>query len=80
MISFASGEGSIVPALRGLSGSEVHITIAIRLDRPSITLRDHSNSKETEFVKELKKQIEDYLAQQGVIGVSFERQSDFLFR
>ena len=80
MISFASGQQAIASALRGLPGSDARITIAVRLDRPSITLRDHSNSKETEFVKVLKKRIEDYLTQQGVVGASFERQSDFLFR
>jgi hypothetical protein len=80
MLSFASGQRAISPALRSLSGSDARITIAVRLDRPSITLRDHSNSKETDFVKSLKMQIEGYLVQQGVVGASFERQSDFLFR
>lgn len=79
MVSFASGQGVVSPELASLSGSDARISVAIRLDRPSITIRDMSNTEETEFVEALKRSIERQLEVNGISGARFERQKDFLF-
>jgi hypothetical protein len=79
MVSFASGQRPVSPDLAGLAGSDARISVAVRLDRPSITIRDMSNTEETEFVKALKGSIERQLEANGIPGARFERQKDFLF-
>ncbi len=79
MVSFASGQRTIAPQLARLSGSDARINVAIGLDRPSITIRDMSNTEETEFVKALKGRIERRLEANGISGARFQRQKDFLF-
>lgn len=78
MVSFASGHRSVSPELASLAGSDARISVAVRLDRPSITIRDMSNTEETEFVKALRGSIERQLEANGISGARFERQKDFL--
>ncbi len=67
-------------ALAELEGSNATITVAIRFDRPVITVRDLTYSTETEFLEALKDRIETFLQTQDVETPIFDRQSDLLFR
>jgi len=70
-------QGTTVPATAYLRGVEARVTVAVD-DRPlSITIRDHSNRVETEFVRTLKGRIERRLETDlGVRGLRFKRQLD----
>jgi hypothetical protein len=76
MVAFASGQRTVSPELKKLSGSNARISVAVRLDRPAIAIRDMSNTEETEFVAALKASIERQLEANGISGARFERQQD----
>lgn len=62
---------------RELHGSDATISVAFRLENhPRITIRDFSDTTETEFMRALKNAIEQVLAEKGLSGVRFERQPD----
>jgi hypothetical protein len=79
LVVFASGQRPVSPDRASLAGSDARISIAVDLGSPSITIRDMSNTGETEFVKALEGSIERQLEANGISGARFERQKDFLF-
>jgi len=63
-----------------LDGSDARMTIAVDLENLSITLRDLSNPRETDFSRTVRRRIEERLGTHyGVSNISFERQIDMPF-
>lgn len=65
-----------VVSISSLSGSNAKMSIAIGIDPASITIRDYSNTVETDFMRTLKRTIEQQLEDNGIPAARFEHQND----
>ena len=62
--------------LANLVGSNAKMHVAIGVDPASITIRDYSHTTETDFMRTLKRSVEQHLEDNGIHGARFERQND----
>jgi len=73
---FYKRRGPSSSEVRNLSGSNAHISVAIGLEGPFITIRDYSNNVETDYMRALKSSIERVLEDKDISGARFERQME----
>ncbi len=62
-----------------IEGDQAAVGVAVSDDPISITLRDYSNRRETEFTREVKRRIEQCLLEEyGLTDLEFRRQLEFV--
>jgi hypothetical protein len=77
LVSWARVPTKTAAEFASLQGSHARIAISVRLDTATIAIRDYDNDAETEFVKELKRQIEEEMKRHyGLPRLRFERTLD----